>query len=121
MINLARVVSSPRLAQPFTILRDVGGQRQQGVYVPSAPQTLQALGVITPASDLEVQMLPESDRVSGMILVATATPLQESSSGPPAVNADIIAWKGKQYRVHGLMPLGAYGFNKALCGLMGGG
>lgn len=94
--ELQDVINDPDLAEGFTILRNPG-KPGAGGWVAGAPQQIPAWGVVSVASNKEIQMLPEADRVSEVRTFHTQTALYVTSEAL-GLTADILVWNGVQYR-----------------------
>ena len=73
-----------------------------------------AVGVIRPASEREIQLVPEGDRVTGLIAIHSAAPLYLTHTGPAPGLSDVIVWRGDSYRLLKLWPYADFGYYKAL-------
>ena len=80
-------------------------------------------GVVTVDRSLEAQRMAAGQNISGAILVVTQFRLtqgQSSSAGAPALDADVVTYNGRQYRVTFVDPYTSYGagFVQAHCELV---
>ena len=112
MLNVSELLSDPDFAQPFQIQRSTGSFQLGGFA--QTTTTLAAVGVILPASEREIQMAPEGDRVTGMISIRTATPLLLTHADGRAGLSDVILWRGESYRLLKLWPYQDFGLSYAL-------
>ena len=107
MISVQEVVNDPDFAQLFIIQRSNAGFWQDGVWV-NHNVTLQSYGSMQPASDREIQMVPEGDRVTGMLSVWSSLQLFTTGTvgpnDPAAHTSDILVWHGQNYRIMGVKP-----------------
>lgn len=101
--ELQDVVNDPDLAEPFTVLRQPGSFQQNG-WQTSTPQTIQAFGVVTVATQKALQMLPEADRVNAERMFIAECPMYVTSEDN-SITSDILIWCGVKYRV---MVVGEY-------------
>ncbi len=99
--ELQDVVNDYDLADNFTILRSegsfvAGGWQDKKTSIP-------VWGVVTVATDKQLQMIPEADRVTGARMFLCEQPLyttSEMNSG----TSDILVWGNQQYRVLSVGP-----------------
>lgn len=117
MIDLSELTFDEDLAVEVTVLRShgffgAGGWRE------TEPTTLGISGIVTPSSPMELQQVPEGDRVIGAITVTTATQLYQTHSAgvadPGQALSDRIVWHGDTHRIAGVWPWGDQGFWKAI-------
>jgi hypothetical protein len=101
--DLQDVVNDPDLAEPFTVLRQNGSFVQGGWQV-NAPQSIEMWGVVTVASNKELQMLSEADRVRGARMFFSQAPIYVTNEAD-GITSDIIVWNGLNWRV---MSVGQY-------------
>ncbi len=112
MIDLSEVVADPDLAEPFTIFRTTG-YFDRGGWTAGPPVQIPARGVVTPASDRELDMVPEGDRIKGSMTFHTHEELHLTSVSEGSVS-DKILWQGDYYRLVFIAPWTSFGFNKAV-------
>jgi hypothetical protein len=133
MINLTRVVAGILLAEPYTIQRStgtfqLGGWKQTSVNVPG-------YGVVSVAKDQDLLMVPEGDRVTGMMVFHSQQRIYETQldggygqpdygQGGIGVTAqrvsDQIAWNHQLYRVVVVAPYLQRGYWRAFGARMAG-
>lgn len=80
-------------------------------------------GVVTVDRSLEAKRMAAGQNISGAILIVTQFRLtqgQQASAGVPALDADVVTYNGRQYRVTFVDPYTSYGagFVQAHCELM---
>jgi hypothetical protein len=94
--ELQEVTDDPDLAEPFTISRQTGVFAEGGWQ--TTPQDIQVFGVVTVATQKELQMIPEGDRVSGarMFFCSQAMYVTNEENG---ITSDILIWNTHKYRV----------------------
>ncbi|WP_206923024.1 hypothetical protein [Alicyclobacillus suci] len=109
MINVSRVINSPRLAQKFTVYRK-SGVWNAGRYSESET-ALSMIGVITVADPNDLEQIPEGDRQKGAISIHTSQPLQVTTQSG---TSDEIEWRGNRYRAAQLFPYADYGYYKVI-------
>jgi hypothetical protein len=120
--DLQDVVNDPDLAEPFNIIRSTGsfvagGWQDTKTVIPS-------WGVVTVATDKQIQMLPEADRVTATRMFFTEDQIFTTELHRPdgtSGTSDILEYGGHQYRI---WSLGLYdnrgGFYAALAQRMEG-
>ena len=109
MIDVSEIVSDPDFAQPFTINRQTGVFVLGGYTTTSTP--IPAGGVITVASERDLDQVPEGDRVRGAMLFYSHSQMNVT---PESGTSDTITLRGDSYRVVKVWPYADYGFWKAL-------
>ena len=116
MINLSRVLNSPRMRQAFTIHRSSGGRFGAGGWIEDTPTEIEASGIVWPSTAREILQVPEGDRVLGMMTFATPEPLYttRAEGATSAGTSDQIEWHNELYRVISRLPFTDYGFNVAV-------
>lgn len=115
MINVGEIISDPDFAQTYTVHRD-NGAWVNGRWS-TAPQRLQFYGPVFPAAVQDVQMLPEGDRVTGLMTFYTTSdqPFKVSRNVSDASGvSDQIEWRGELYKILQVMPYTDYGYLKAI-------
>ena len=83
---------------------------------------MQFYGTITVANTQDVNMLPEGDRIAGlMTFYSTAdNPIFVTRNGEVKGTSDELEWRGERYRVIQTFPYLDYGYIKAICKRMSG-
>ena len=115
MINIAEIISDPDFMQEYTVRRNVGVW-VDGRFV-ETPTNLAFHGVIVPANAQDVQMLPEGDRVSGLINFYTTSdnPFQISRADNGALGtSDQPIWRGNNFRILQVFDYQDYGYQLAI-------
>lgn len=112
MINLSAVVTNPALTQPYKVLRSTVKFVAGGTENTTA--TLTFRGVVSVASAQDLKSFPQADVIRGGIVIHGKDQLLLTRKGPPKGLADIVVWKGEQYRVEQASPYGSYGFFKSV-------
>lgn len=101
-LDLSEIVCDGDLGQPFNIIRTTGAFGLGG-WTANAPVNIAAFGIACPATDEELRMIPEGDRVEGSHFFASSTPIYKTRSDQnnPANSgiSDQIAWNGQLYRI----------------------
>ena len=112
MLDVSDILEDPDFAQPFDVLRSSGAFVSGGWQ--NLTTTVACSGVILPASDQDIALVPEGDRVTGMISVHTTRKLFQTHTGAQPGLSDVIVWNGDKYRILKLFPYQDFGFTKAL-------
>jgi hypothetical protein len=110
-INMADVVNDADFAQAFTITRNSGAW-VGGNWIADATE-VPGYGIIEPASSRDVQMIPEGDRVTGMMAFWSSAPLYITDAAAQ-VTSDQITWNGELYRLLFVYPWSDFGYYKAI-------
>jgi hypothetical protein len=124
IIQMSDIVNDPYITAPegYVITRNYGSW-VAGIWT-VAPTTLQGYGVIRPAKEEELEMVPAGDRVKGLMCFYSSTPI--FISGTTAQNdgnahtSDQIAWNGQNWRVVAVGNWTDFGYWKAIARRMSG-
>lgn len=111
MINVSRVIRSPRLRQNFNVFRSSGSFQLGGWQedVQSPPYFIVS-GIIYPSSAKEINQVPEADRVQGMMTFLCETELFTTHASGVAGTSDQIEWRGEKYKLIQNLPWVDYGY-----------
>jgi hypothetical protein len=115
LTTLPDAVTNADLAQPFTILRNVGQFAAGGWQ--STQTVISAYGTVTVAEDIYLEMIPEADRVHGAMLFISTTPIYQTSElreDGTSGTSDLLVHAGKKFRVLKVGPYLNRGFNYAV-------
>jgi hypothetical protein len=120
MLNVSRIINSPRIAQPsaFTVTRSTGTWVNGRFTLTTS--TLNYSGTILPASSKDVIQTPEGDRIKGEIAIYTDSncPLYETflnqKTGNSGNVSDEVTWQGENYKIIQVKPYVDYGYYKAI-------
>jgi hypothetical protein len=99
--DLQDVVNDPDLAEPFNIQRQTGSFGPGGWQV--TPQSIDMWGVVTVATQKQLQMIPEADRVNGARMFLSQFPIYTTNE-VQGVTSDIIVWDNLNWRVVAVAP-----------------
>ena len=115
MIDVSELIVDPDFAQLYTVYRKLGVWNG-GRFVETEMQ-LQFYGPITPANVKDVNMLPEGDRIGGLMVFRT-TPdnpflITRNTAGNMGTS-DQPEWKGERYRILEVLPWDDFGHLKAI-------
>jgi hypothetical protein len=111
-------ISNPDLAEPFIILRNPGTYGPGG-WQSGPQQQINAYGTVGRASNKQMEVIPEADRVSEIRLFHSSTQMFATSEAK-SVTADVLVWRGIQYRVLAEIPQPQRGYFAALAARMFG-
>lgn len=95
-IDVSELMADPDFVDPVEVIRNGVSVSLDGLTEATAQDMGTILASMQPASHKELMLLPEGQRVSGMLSCWTNFPLQEARE---ASEADIIVWKKQRYRV----------------------
>ncbi|WP_285908115.1 hypothetical protein [Pseudodesulfovibrio pelocollis] len=95
MIDVSDVLDDPDFRVEFIVTRSVETVNAQGMTVLTGTD-LPMSGVILPATDRQLNRLPEADRSSEVVAVYTSQPL---TPGTPTLAPDVVHWRGGQFQV----------------------
>lgn len=109
-MDMADVLLDPDFLVDFPIIRSVESVDARGRTQSSASE-IPAQGVIHPATEEELKILPEAQRVEEVIAVYTATRL---TAGDDTHGADRVGWQGGTYKVLKVMDYSQFGLVMAL-------
>lgn len=115
MIDLSDIVNDPDFAQAYTVTR-TSGSFGQGGYIPGSPTQIAFWGIIQPASEEDLQQIPEADRTLGMMSFISTDQMYKTrvnSDGSSGLS-DTIVWNGQTYKIVGTWPWKDFGFWKAV-------
>ena len=113
-ISVQEVVNDPDIAQNFTIERSVGSFLF-GVWK-SATTNIPGFGTITNPTTRELEMMPEGDKIGGVIIVHSSSPIYGTrATGGVGGSSDIIIWNGNKYRVLSVEQYLDYKFYRCVC------
>ncbi|MDU1339839.1 MAG: hypothetical protein E6935_16720 [Clostridium butyricum] len=116
VINLSRVINDTRISQEFKVFRKTG-EWIKGRFEEKETQ-IDMNGVIVPATNKEVEMIPEGDRVKGAISIHSTKRLYTTHSEEDGEDgegtSDEIEWENERYKVYSLGSYSKYGFYSAI-------
>lgn len=120
MINVSRVLRSPRLSQLLTVYRSKGYFGLGGwIEEVLSPPYFQTRGVAWPSSAKEIEQVPEADRVKGMHTFATVDNLYVTREGneenlddddDDSGLSDQVEWRGDRYKIIQILNYQDYGY-----------
>ena len=110
--QLSHVVLHPAFSQIFTVLRS-SGDWINGRWTEGTVTKIEMTGVVSVASEKDLQILPEADRVSGMMVFHSVKPLYITRIGTEKGTSDKIIWKGQEWKLKHVWDYSDYGYYKA--------
>ena len=121
-LNVSRVVSNPKFAQPFSIMRSQGGDWNDDGTWGDVTVEVQMYGIVQPATSKELNQLPEGDRVQEVksfhsiqeMFISRVVGEDTSDPGYNAAISDYAVWNGQQYRLAKRYEWSDFGYYKAL-------
>lgn len=112
-ISVEEIIDDPDLAQTYTIYRSQG-EWIGGRWVEDTPIEISACGTIIVASEKDLEMVPEGDRVKGMMTFYNKGKIYVTRANPSEGLSDKMYWNGDWYKIISAAPYGDYGFYKAV-------
>lgn len=113
-MNLSRVIRSRRLGnQTFTVLRS-SGSFVNGRWSENDPQQISMRGIVTVATEKELNQLPEGDMIKGGMVFHTVDELFSTRTGNDPGTSDKIVWHGEEYKLFQIGVWSDYGFYRAV-------
>ena len=116
MINLSRTVTSSPFAAPYTVLRR-RGEWIKGWWVLGEPEILQYYGAVQPATEREIDQLPEGDRQRGIMKFFCSPPKKLYVSGDENEISDELLFEGRKYKIISVKDWSRYGYVRAFAKL----
>lgn len=119
MINVGRVINSPKFSQPVKVWRKSGTWIDGRWSGTETSLTIQA--VVTVANAKDITQVPEGDRAGGMMVFHSSTEMFVTHNDVKGRGtSDEFEWRGARYRLFNVFPLVDYGYYKAIGAVMGG-
>ena len=124
MINVSELITDVDFVQQYTVYRNTGSF-VRGVFT-STETTLTFYGTVVAANVKDVQMMPEGDRIEGLMVFYSTTdkPIYTTrvANGDSTTTgtSDQILWRGNRYRILQVYPYLDYGYVKAIGSRMDG-
>lgn len=127
--DLAFVIDDGVLSEAWTIRRSTGVFTIGGWV--TTPTLVSAWGVVSVATEQDLEMLPEADRITGSMVFHTQTRIYETQVDQPGYGegavgivtqrvSDIMIWNYQQYRVLHVGPYPNRNYWKAIAARMQG-
>ena len=112
MINVSRVINSPKFSQPFTVWRK-SGDWIAGRFVPTET-SITISGVVTAAGTKDIIQVPEGDRTSQLMVFHSTMPLYVTHDDIEGKGtSDEIEWHRERYRLLQIKDWSDFGYYKA--------
>lgn len=120
MINLSSVIHSSRLSQDYTILRS-SGVWENGEFIKNGiPSMLQFHGIITVATERDLQKVPEGNRQTGAMKILSTEPIYVTGQLEENGFSDVLVWNNEKYQIVAVFPDKDYGFYRGICTRLSG-
>ena len=116
-LDLSEIVSDPDLAEQFQIVRSRGGFVAGGWS--DQLTTIAAYGVVSVASEKDLEMVPEGDRVRES-RVFHSTQAMYVTNADNQGTSDFLVWQGVKYRVYSVADYSNRGYYRAIACRMQG-
>lgn len=120
MINLSSVIHSSRLSQDYTILRSFGVWENGEFINNGTPSTLQFHGIITVATERDLQKVPEGNRQTGAMKILSTEPIYVTGQLEENGFSDVLVWNNEKYQIVAVFPDKDYGFYRGICTRLSG-
>lgn len=120
MINLSSVIHSSRLSQDYTILRSFGVWENGEFIKNGIPSTLQFHGIITVATERDLQKVPEGNRQTGAMKILSTEPIYVTGQLEENGFSDVLVWNNEKYQIVAVFPDKDYGFYRGICTRLSG-
>ena len=115
MINLGYLMTDPLFATPYTVLRRTG-EYVEGEWEESELEELQYYGPVQPATEREIEQLPEGDRQGSIMKFFCKPPNKLYISGDNGLS-DEIMFAGRKYKIISVKDWERYGYIRAFAKL----
>lgn len=117
-MDLSDVVSDSDLAETYTIQR-ITGSFQAGGWVANSPVSIPAYGVVSVATQEDLDAVPEGDKITGgMVFHSTQQMFVTKSSTNQT--SDQLLWQGDLWRVYSVGNYSNRQYWRALAARMAG-
>jgi hypothetical protein len=111
-MDISWLIEDPDFAQPFTVHRR-SGRWVMGAFELDEERPVQMTGVVQPAGPQDLEMLPEGDRIKGMMKFYSRQEIYRSrlgGAGESAGVSDEVEWRGTRYKIISVLPWMDQGF-----------
>jgi len=117
MINVSRLMSDPAFATHYTVVRQ-SGKWVEGRFVLGEPAALQFYGPVQPATNKELDQMPEGDRQRGTMKFFCKPPnrlyvTDENLATCEGNVSDEIIYDGQRYKIFAVKEWGRNGYYRA--------
>lgn len=116
MISLTEIANDPDFAQGYLVVRS-SGIFALGTYQVTSRAEIPFWGIIQPATDEDLTMVAEADRITGSIGFISEQQMfatRQNGIGHPSGLSDQIQWNNAMYKVGAVVPWKDFGFWKAI-------
>lgn len=109
LVNVARVINSPRFKQNFTVYRKDGNWVNGEISTVETALTFS--GAVTKLTSKDLQQIPEGDRTQEYLNFYSTEEMKVSSLDDLS---DEIEYKGNRYKIMNVLDDKDYGYYKAI-------
>ncbi|EMH1202267.1 head-tail adaptor [Serratia marcescens] len=117
LLDVTEVLLDPDFVDTTLVCHRQIQSRDDDNFTTNTQQDIPFSGVVTVDRSLEARRMAAGQNINGAILIVTQFRLTQ---GQPGLDADIVTYRGREYRVTFVDPYTAYGagFVQAHCELM---
>lgn len=117
LLDVTEVLLDPDFADMSLVCHRQIQSVDQDNFPTNTPQSIPFTGVVTVDRSLEAKRMAAGQTINGAILIVTQFHLTQ---GRPGLDADVVTYQGRNYRVTFVDPYTAYGagFVQAHCELV---
>lgn len=117
LIDVTEVLLDPDFVDTTLVCHRQIQSRDDDNFTTNTQQDIPFSGVVTVDRSLEARRMAAGQNINGAILIVTQFRLTQ---GQPGLDADVVTYRGREYRVTFVDPYTAYGagFVQAHCELM---
>ena len=117
LLDVTEVLLDPDFVDTTLVCHRQIQSRDDDNFTTNTQQDIPFSGVVTVDRSLEARRMSAGQNINGAILIVTQFRLTQ---GQPGLDADVVTYRGREYRVTFVDPYTAYGagFVQAHCELM---
>ncbi|HGM5304547.1 TPA: head-tail adaptor [Serratia marcescens] len=117
LLDVTEVLLDPDFVDTTLVCHRQIQRRDDDNFTTNTQQDIPFSGVVTVDRSLEARRMAAGQNINGAILIVTKFRLTQ---GQPGLDADVVTYRGREYRVTFVDPYTAYGagFVQAHCELM---
>ncbi|EMH4096173.1 head-tail adaptor [Serratia marcescens] len=117
LLDVTEVLLDPDFVDTTLVCHRQIQSRDDDNFTTNTQQDIPFSGVVTVDRSLEARRMAAGQNINGAILIVTQFRLTQ---GQPGLDADVVTYRGREYRVTFVDPYTAYGagFVQAHCELM---
>ncbi|NCJ10808.1 head-tail adaptor [Serratia marcescens] len=117
LLDVTEVLLDPDFVDTTLVCHRQIQSRDDDNFTTNTQQDIPFSGVVTVDRSLETRRMAAGQNINGAILIVTQFRLTQ---GQPGLDADVVTYRGREYRVTFVDPYTAYGagFVQAHCELM---